>query len=92
MKHNKIYSDGKFVPQRMCVACRSVKPKVEMIRVSLTDGVATINKKGNLSGRGAYVCNNEGCILKAQKIRGLERGLKAEVPAALYEECIEFEK
>lgn len=92
MKHNKIYEDGKYVPQRMCVACREVKPKSEMLRITFFNGEVTLDKKRNGYGRGSYVCNNISCIEKAQKIRGLERGLKTNVPADIYEECIKVEK
>ena len=92
MKHKKIYVDGRYVPQRMCVACRNVRPKAEMIRISFSDGVVGIDYDGNRPGRGAYVCNNVECIEKAQKIRGLERGLKTNVSAEVYEECINIDK
>lgn len=92
MKHKKIYVDGKYVPQRMCVACRTVKPKSEMIRISFSEGTVSTDFKGNRPGRGSYICKNDECIEKAQKIRGLERGLKTMVPAEVYKECIEFDK
>lgn len=92
MKHKKIYADGKYVPQRMCVACREVKPKAEMLRVVFANGTVSLDSKGNMQGRGSYVCNSADCIEKAQKIRGLERGLKTNVPAVIYEECIRVDK
>lgn len=92
MKHKKIYADGRYVPQRMCVACREVKAKAEMLRIVLSDGQVSLDVKGNMKGRGSYVCNKNECIEKAQKIRGLERGLKTNVPAGIYEECIKFDK
>ncbi len=92
MKHKKIYADGKYVPQRTCVACRQVRPKAEMLRIAFSHGVVVIDEKGNLGGRGAYVCSNTQCIEKAQKIRGLERGLKTNVSANVYEECIGLDK
>ena len=92
MKHNKIYKDGKYVPLRTCVACRMVKPKAELLRVTSFEGEVSLDKKGNASGIGVYVCNNIVCIEKAQKIRGLERGLGANVPAYIYEECINIDK
>lgn len=92
MKHKKIYADGKYVPQRMCVACREVKPKSEMIRVAYVDGDVLLDSEGNKQGRGSYVCSNTACIEKAQKIRGLERGLKTNVPAGIYGECMEIDK
>ena len=92
MKHKKIYVDGRYVPQRMCVACREVKPKSEMIRISSSQGVVSVDYEGNKPGRGSYVCNNAECIEKAQKTRGLQRSLKTDVSAEVYEECINFDK
>ena len=92
MKHKKIYCDGKYVPQRMCVTCRTVKPKAELLRIAVFEGKVSVDPDGNAKGRGCYVCNNLVCIEKAQKIRGLERGLGAEVSALIYEECINIDK
>ena len=85
MKHKKLYENGKYVPQRMCVACRSVKPKSELLRIAVSDGGVAVDRCG---GRGAYVCKDKECILKAQKARGLERGLKTFVSSEIYEECM----
>lgn len=85
MKHEKIYNDGKYVPQRMCVSCRSVLPKEQLIRVAkMKDGTVKVADKG---GRGVYVCNKQDCILKLKKSNGLSRGLKTNVPDEIYEEC-----
>ncbi len=85
MKHEKIFIDGKYVPQRMCISCRSVVPKDQLIRVAkMKDGTVKVAVKG---GRGVYVCNNQDCILKLKKSNGLSRGLKTNVPEEIYEEC-----
>ena len=44
---------------------------------------------GKKPGRGAYVCPNEECLLKAHKSKGLERSFKSAVPAEVYEELKE---
>ena len=62
MKHKKIYADGKYVPQRMCIACREVKPKSEMIRFISVNGIVSMDYNGNGQGRGVYVCNCVECI------------------------------
>lgn len=63
-----------------------------MIRVSLKDGEIKIDGEKKNPGRGSYICNSTACIEKAQKTRGLERGLKTYVSAGIYEECINIEK
>ena len=63
------------VPERMCVACRQMRPKPELMRVYNSDGAAVIDPKGKGNGRGAYICKNADCLKKARKIRALERGI-----------------
>jgi len=75
----------KKVPQRMCVGCRQMRPKKEMIRVVRTpeDGIE-IDFKGKRSGRGAYICPARECFEKAQKGRHLEKALKTSIPGEVY--------
>lgn len=76
----------KHIPQRMCVACRTMHPQGDLIRFvrdNETGEVKTdIGKK--LFGRGAYICKNAECIKKAKKKRGLERHFKCSVSEELY--------
>lgn len=92
MKHRNFDQEGKFLSVRMCVSCRQCKGKSELFRVVKSkDGVVQIDEKGSLPGRGAYVCKNNACIERAQKIRGLERGIGGEVSKQIYEVLLEFE-
>ena len=85
MKHRILDSNGKKVSVRMCVACRENKPKKDLIRVVRSkDGVVSIDEKGSMPGRGAYVCATKACIEKSHKIRGLQRGINAEIPKEIY--------
>ena len=62
---------------RMCVACREMKPKKELIRVVRTrEGEIGADVTGRESGRGAYLCRAEACFNKAVKTRALERALE----------------
>ncbi len=93
MKHRAFDEKGKKISVRMCVACRQSKPKAELVRVVRTkENHVLIDEKGKLAGRGAYVCKNRECVLKSQKIRGLERGINAEIPKEIYEVLLGFEK
>ena len=57
----------KNIPQRMCIACREMKPKNEMIRVVRSpEGEISLDFTGKKNGRGAYVCDGEACIKKLQ--------------------------
>ena len=62
---------------RMCVACREMKPKKELIRVVRTpEGEIVADETGRRNGRGAYLCRAEACFNKALKTRALDRALE----------------
>ena len=75
------------IPMRMCVGCREMKPKAELMRVvKPAEGDCAIDRTGKASGRGAYVCENAECLKKAQKTRALERALEAKIDDAVFEQ------
>ena len=75
------------IPMRMCVGCREMKPKMQLLRVvKPQDGEAYIDRKGKAPGRGAYVCDQIECLRKAQKSRALERTLDTKIDAAVFEQ------
>lgn len=62
---------------RTCVACMTNRPKRELVRVvRKVDGELAIDRKGKVSGRGAYLCPQASCVEKALKMRKLERALE----------------
>jgi predicted RNA-binding protein YlxR (DUF448 family) len=64
-----------------------MKEKSELIRIAATaSGKVHLDESGKAPGRGAYICKNETCIKKANKIKGLERSLKRAVPSEIYEQ------
>lgn len=64
------------IPARMCVSCREMKPKKELIRVVRSpDGVVSIDGSGKSAGRGAYICKRRECADAAKKGRKLEKSL-----------------
>ncbi len=72
--------NNKPIPQRMCVGCREMRNKRDLIRVVKTpEGEITIDSKGKMNGRGAYLCPNEDCLQKAVKAKGLERAFKQKI-------------
>lgn len=68
---------------RMCVVCRKMKPKEQLLRVSKYDGVFRIDISGKLPGRGAYICKDGDCNEKFEKQRAFERAFKGAVPQEL---------
>lgn len=76
----------KKIPMRQCLGCRAMKPKRELIRaVRSPDGVISLDFKGKIPGRGAYVCKCADCLKKAIRSKALERALQAHVPEDVYE-------
>lgn len=80
-------------PVRTCVGCGVRRPKSEMIRVgAVADGGPAITGAGKQTGRGAYLCPDGKCLMKAKKGGGIARMLHHKVPDRLYEELeIEIE-
>jgi len=65
------------IPMRMCVGCREMKPKKELLRaVRSPEGEVTLDPTGKKAGRGAYVCRDAQCLRKALKQRQLDRALE----------------
>ena len=70
----------KKIPMRMCVGCREMKPKKELLRVVHgPDGSVSIDVTGRKPGRGAYLCKNAQCMEKALRQRQLERAFEAPI-------------
>ncbi len=66
----------KKIPMRMCVACREMKPKKELIRIVRTpEGPVEADLTGKKNGRGAYLCRSAECLEKAIRIHALDRAL-----------------
>ena len=75
------------IPMRMCVGCREMKPKMELLRVvKPQDGEAHIDRVGKAPGRGAYICRRAECLNKAMKIRALERQLECAIAPEVFEQ------
>ena len=74
----------KNTPLRMCVACREMKDKRELIRIVKSGDSIKVDLTDKTSGRGAYVCRNEDCLGKLGKHKLLNRAFKCEVPMEVY--------
>ena len=75
------------IPMRMCVGCREMKPKVQLLRVvKPQEGEAHTDRTGKAPGRGADICGQSECFRKARKSRALERALDAKIEAEVFEQ------
>ncbi len=70
----------KKIPLRMCVGCREMKPKKELLRIVRTpEGEIALDPGGKKPGRGAYVCRQESCLMRAIKQKQLDRALESPI-------------
>lgn len=76
----------KHEPLRMCIACREMKPKKEMLRVVRNaDGEISADPTGKAPGRGAYICQNEECRKKLSGKKLLNKTFSTNVAPEVYE-------
>jgi predicted RNA-binding protein YlxR (DUF448 family) len=81
---------GKKPPLRRCVGCLEMKDKKELIRILKDEeNHISIDLSGRRNGRGAYICPDENCLMKAMKSRALERSLKSRVDSSIYDSLSE---
>ena len=77
---------AKKIPLRQCVGCGEMKSKKDMMRVLKTpEDIITLDKTGKKNGRGAYLCMDKECLIKARKNKGLERSFKMSIPSDVYD-------
>ena len=77
----------KNTPQRMCIVCREMKDKRDLIRVVRSkEGEVTIDLTGKANGRGAYICKSEECLNQSKKRKSFERAFGTDIDMQIYEE------
>lgn len=74
----------KTVPLRMCIACRQMKGKDELIRIVKSGNNISIDPSFKAEGRGAYVCKNGDCLKRMIKHKLLNKAFKCEVESEIY--------
>ena len=78
------------IPMRKCLGCNEMKPKKELIRaVKSPEGEVSLDLTGKKSGRGAYICPQKECFLKARKAKRLEKALEIQIPDSVYDAMAE---
>lgn len=77
---------SKKIPLRMCIACREMKTKSEMLRIVRTPtGEYKLDTVGKVAGRGAYICDDPKCIELCVKKKLLNKVFSSEIPDEIYE-------
>ena len=74
----------KKTPLRMCIACRQLLEKRQMLRVVKSEDKIFLDFTSKASGRGAYVCDNPDCIKKIKKQRLLNKVFSSPVDEEIY--------
>jgi hypothetical protein len=70
-------------PQRTCVACRTTRPKRELVRVVRSpSGELTVDLRGKAPGRGAYLDPEAGCLERGLAEGALSRALEIPIDEA----------
>lgn len=77
------------IPMRLCVGCREMRPKTELIRVVRSpEGEVSLDPTGKKAGRGAYCCASAECLRRALKQKQLDRALEAQLSEAANESLL----
>lgn len=80
----------KKIPQRKCVGCNEMKDKKSLLRIVRSpEGEISLDLTGKKNGRGAYVCPDKACIIKAVKEKRLERALEKSISDEVYNKLLE---
>ena len=63
-----------------------MKEKRELVRIVRDpEGNVSVDLTGKKSGRGAYICKDKKCLMKAQKAKRLERAFECSIAEEIYE-------
>ena len=73
-----------MISQRMCVACRNIREKGQLLRTVKCGGAVETDFDFKIQGRGAYVCRSAECVKKARRSRLLEKSFSMRVPDEVY--------
>ena len=78
------------IPMRMCVGCREMFPKKELMRVVKSpENVISFDRIGKAPGRGAYICRELSCLQAARKARRFEKAFSCKIPDEVYDKMEE---
>lgn len=76
---------NRHIPMRKCLGCGEMKEKKQLVRVVRSkEGEISIDLVGKKSGRGAYICHDKECLLKAIKHKRLEKEFSCKIEDEIY--------
>jgi len=80
----------KHVPQRTCIACRTVAGKRGFVRLVRVDGRVEIDATGKRDGRGAYLHPNRTCWQAVIDSNRIEQALRTKLSVENRQELVNF--
>lgn len=80
----------KHVPQRICIACRTVAGKRGLVRLVRVDGRVEVDPTGKRAGRGAYLHPNRTCWQTVIDSNRIEQALRTKLTAANRQELVNY--
>ncbi len=80
-----------MISERMCVACRKIQSKENLIRIVRVKGLnPEIDLELKAQGRGAYICKDRDCLVSAIKRKSFERALGGNIDKSLFDRIEEI--
>ncbi|MDZ4670943.1 MAG: YlxR family protein [Phototrophicales bacterium] len=79
----------KHTPERSCVVCKTKSPKRSLTRLVVIEDELHIDLTGKMNGRGAYLCQNDGCWERAMKTHVLNQALKVTLSDEFRQQLLE---
>ena len=77
----------KKIPLRMCIGCREMKEKKQLLRVVRSpEETISLDPTGRKPGRGAYICREKECLEKAIRQHQIERAFSCSVSPDVYDQ------
>ena len=81
----------KQTPKRMCVSCRNLFDKGDLIRIVRTpQGEIIFDPTGKAAGRGAYLCKDPECMKRCVKAKLLSKVFQTPVSEESYQRLKEL--
>ena len=78
-KVKKQVKQPRHIPQRSCVACRSIRDKRDLVRLVCNEEKVEIDTAKNKTGRGAYLCPVYECWEQGLKKNRVEHALRTKL-------------
>lgn len=80
LKGSRLMTRVGHIPMRRCLGCRRRRRKDELVRLTHVDGKGVVvDVEQKMSGRGAYLCNDDRCFRKGLDAKVMSRVFRKRV-------------